>query len=350
MQMLPNQLKDKLRDGLLSFLWRQWSQLGVAGNVEFRDRWVIDPEALLLFTLNIGRYDPRLFDEVLDWCASNGRWLSVQRLTNIADQLGNDDDRNVLAAFAEFMRIQETSKRWDRLVGESRPSADGMRSLFLDKSGLSLPVLGTAEPMFTSHGLLRSPLHLRGMSRPVRMDMPVSLIFRLRALFGLSSARAEVIAYLDTHAEGYPNEIARAIRYSAPSIQQVLADLAESGFVKVHESGRAKTYVLDRLRWRQFLRLPPGPLRWVDWGRTFIGLSILNRFLMTEPVDRLSDYMLESRLRSLVEEIEPCFVDAGLESKAPAPARFRGSPKEFHVFITRLLRALNPKSEPSRIF
>jgi hypothetical protein len=34
-----------------------------------REEHAADPEALLLFTFEVGRNDPRLFDEVLDWLA-----------------------------------------------------------------------------------------------------------------------------------------------------------------------------------------------------------------------------------------------------------------------------------------
>ena len=52
--------------------------------VEGADRWAVDPEALVLFTIGIGRRDPRLFDEMLDWVASNRELLSKQRLRNLA--------------------------------------------------------------------------------------------------------------------------------------------------------------------------------------------------------------------------------------------------------------------------
>lgn len=58
--------------------------MGVFARAERRDPWAIDPEALLLFTLEIGRDDPRLFDEVLDWLVVNERLVSVRRLRNLA--------------------------------------------------------------------------------------------------------------------------------------------------------------------------------------------------------------------------------------------------------------------------
>lgn len=106
--------------------------------------------------------------------------------------------------------------------------------------------------------------------------------------------------------------------------------------------------MLDRLRWRQFLKLKPVKLRWVDWSRVFLGLSLLAGFMVSEPLEDLSDYMLRSRLRSTLEEIQPYFLNSGLEPKMPVP-RSHGSPKEFSAFIMSLLRVLNLRPEPSLV-
>jgi hypothetical protein len=77
--MLLLELREKARQGFLEFAWRQWAQVGVSANVAGFDRWVIDPEALILFTVAVAWRDPRLFDEMLDWLAENRRLLTMQR-------------------------------------------------------------------------------------------------------------------------------------------------------------------------------------------------------------------------------------------------------------------------------
>src|SRR5580698_10612832 len=79
-----SEIRDKVSQGLLDFAWRQWAQVGVSATVEGADRWAVDPEALILFTIGMGRRDPRLFDEMLDWMAFNRQLLSTQRLRNLA--------------------------------------------------------------------------------------------------------------------------------------------------------------------------------------------------------------------------------------------------------------------------
>src|SRR5215475_922020 len=98
--MLISELRDRVRRGLLEFAWRQWAQAGLSTNVTGFDRWAIDPEALILFTIEVARGDPRLFDELLDWLVTNRRLLSMQRLRNLAVRFPVDPDliRAVLAA------------------------------------------------------------------------------------------------------------------------------------------------------------------------------------------------------------------------------------------------------------
>ena len=48
---------------LQALAWDQWVRLGVSGAVpRHPEERAADPEALLLFTLEVGRSDPRLFD------------------------------------------------------------------------------------------------------------------------------------------------------------------------------------------------------------------------------------------------------------------------------------------------
>src|SRR5215469_15025819 len=79
-----SEIRDKVGQGLLDFAWRQWAQIGVSATVKGVDRWAVDPEALILFTIGIARRDPQLFDEMLDWMAFNHELLSAQRLRNLA--------------------------------------------------------------------------------------------------------------------------------------------------------------------------------------------------------------------------------------------------------------------------
>ena len=341
------QLKTNFINGVLRFLWRQWSQLGVAGEVEFRDRWLIDPEALLFFTLEMGRYDPRLFDEVLDWCLRNGRWLSIQRLKNIACDLPTPTQQlAVLAGFAEFMSEREGTSRWRALTSISGAHSDPAFPLFLNPEGGYLPILSATEPTFAKHAVQRPPVRIRGMSRPVPMDVSTNLLFKFRALFGLG-ARPEVIVYLLRHSEGYPSEIARATHYAQSSVAVILDDLAQSKTISVRELNNMQLYHIDKTAWSGFLRIVAGKPRWIDWDPVLTGLSAVNYFLAEDELQQASQYILQSRARSLWEDLTRLLSGTGFVILPAVPtigaALLPAGPNPLESIIVRLIRALNSR-------
>ena len=145
--MLISELRDKVRREFLEFAWRQWAQVGLSANVTGFDRWAIDPEALILFTIEVARRDPRLFDEMLDWLVSNRRLLSMQRLRNLAGRFPVDPDlvRAVLAWAGESMpRLQHSNyERGHSGNPEAIPVFAGMSLVLLLSQTLPLPPTDT---------------------------------------------------------------------------------------------------------------------------------------------------------------------------------------------------------------
>src|ERR1700678_4424603 len=82
--MLNSANKTPFEDTLIRFAWEEWSQMGVLATSGPPRQWAQDPEALLLFTFEVGRSDPRLFDEVLDWLLTNEQLVSLRRLRSLA--------------------------------------------------------------------------------------------------------------------------------------------------------------------------------------------------------------------------------------------------------------------------
>ena len=180
------ELTAKLRE----FAWDQWSQMGVSGAApRTRERRVADPEALLLFTWEVGRHDPRLFDEVLDWLVLNEALISVQRLRNLCV---DDMDRALVDGGLTW------AARWRpraRLAARARAdeAAASPKALFV---GLSAP-RGTPEPSFARVGLLRPDFEPSRKSQPPDFAAPINLAFRLRRFLGIG-ARAEAVRLLLT--------------------------------------------------------------------------------------------------------------------------------------------------------
>jgi hypothetical protein len=75
--------RAEVEAALLAFAWDEWAQMGVLASPTRTSPWAQDPEALLGFTLELARADPRLFDEVLDWLVVNEHLISVRRLRSV---------------------------------------------------------------------------------------------------------------------------------------------------------------------------------------------------------------------------------------------------------------------------
>lgn len=265
--------KTQFREALLAFLWRQWSALGVSGHARTDDPWLIDPEALLLFSTVVARHDARLFDELLDWLQLNADRINLQRLARLQKEhaLG---DASVLAAIAAQLTRDKSHPKWRTVATRTpQPSPNTEpRPLFPH-----LPVIGRGDETWLAWGWQRPPVELRGLSQAPRPDQPSTFLFKLRALFGLQT-RAEVIAWLLSHETGHPAEIARATGYFRGSIQAVLNELSASGHVFALRPGREKRFGVRHDEWRFLLTWPNGkefPC-WVAWDSY---LSALRRVL-----------------------------------------------------------------------
>ena len=197
--------KEEYQTLLLNFLWRQWSALGVAGQAGGEDACIIDPEALLLFTCTLGRHEPRLFDEALDWLRENGRFINVMRLKRILQKEKFAGER-ALAAVAGVLAKGTDATKW-KMLANSVDSPPGGEIFFFTPDGKPQPALGEPEPHFARCGYQRGPLRLRGHSQKFRPSQPPNLTLQLRALLGIN-VRCESVLYLLTHEAAHPSQIA----------------------------------------------------------------------------------------------------------------------------------------------
>jgi hypothetical protein len=183
-----SELRSRVDDTLLDFVWNEWAQMGVLAEPKFESPWAADPEALLLLTLEAGRSDARVFDETLDWLAVNAGLISQQRLRNLCI---DDDDR----------RLVDASLAW---AGEHNPALRSARRRAPASSGeanellfLNLSPVREPDSTFAAHGLIRNTPRRSGKSDTPRLLLPINLAFRLRKHFGVGS-RAEIVRFLLT--------------------------------------------------------------------------------------------------------------------------------------------------------
>ena len=336
-------------ENILNFLWRQWSALGVLGEARTEDPWVIDPEPMLLFTLEMGRYEPRLFDEVLDWLVVNGKWIDLQRLRGILK--GKDEALTKLTgAVAIFLTEKSDERKWQNIAHFCKPemwkASDRAESLFLSKDRKQHPPSPEPDLSFLSCGFNRPEIRIRRLTREVPITSQTTIRFLLRALFGVGS-RAECLTYLLTNEGGHPSEVARAIGLSVRGTQDTLIDLSRSGLVLTRTRGKRKIeYWLSHERWWEFLT--KGSITeikkpiWIDWISLFSALSKVWAALNELSKESLSDYMRSSKLRDSVEEVGNEFLKSGLDVP-PIPGR-NVKPNEYEkAFETFIIKVFGEK-------
>ena len=292
----------KLRD----FAWDQWSQLGVSGAApRTPERRAADPEALLLFSLEIGRHDPRLFDEVLDWLVLNESLISVQRLRNIC--VDEFDRALVGGALGWVARWRPRARLLGKAFGDER--AGTPRPLFV---GLSVPDR-PPEPSFERVGLLRPDFEPSRKSQVPDYLAPINLAFRLRRLLGIG-ARAEVVRLLlTTDAPSVTVGVAQlAAGFTRTNVRDALAQLQDAGVAENRGRGSEPFYSLRRDEWARLLGMSQDELpKHRDWIQTLGPVRLILRWLYDDRLGSLSDYMRASEARVLLDQLEPDLRFAG---------------------------------------
>jgi hypothetical protein len=291
---------------LLEFVWDQWAQMGVLATSRRQDEWAADPEALLLLTLEVGRHDARLFEEVSDWMVRNERLMSVRRLRNLCR---DETDRALVDAFLTSVARWRPRPRLagDRAASELDPSRG--EPFFRDGS---VPIRRTSDAGFLKHGWLKPEVEPSGKSQAPDLLAPINFSFRLREILGVG-ARAEVVRALLTL--DVPRLSTQAVADSAGfakrNVQEALTSLHAASVITGSTLGNQHRYDIDRDKWERLLGLTKLP-EYRDWPRLFHALRRLVRWLSDERLDELSDYMLASAARTLADDIAPDLAYAGV--------------------------------------
>jgi hypothetical protein len=332
--MPTSDFRDRVRAELLEFAWSQWTQMGLSGTATRRDRWAVDPEALLLFTLRLARRDPRLFDETLDWIRENGRLISVQRLRNLAtgDQMSR--------------RLADVALAW---AGSHNPELHGWASrgpimvegppeaLFLPDGGL---FAGESDPQFLAHGFVRPRAEPSFKSRPPDPTTPINFGLRLRLLFGIGT-RAEVARFLLTtdHPEVSAQQVAEATAFAKRNIGDSLTTFAEAGVVDARWRGNERVFWIDRRRWTAMLGMGLRDLPdFVDWIRLLRALLAISVWLDDDAEMERSDYLRASGARELIDRIRPDLLAAGVEVRNDSEAHGADYWRVFEATVDATLR------------
>lgn len=273
--------REDLRVRLASFLWRQWAQMGVLATAEHNDRWAADPEALLLLSFEVGREDPRLFEEVLDWLVVNERLFSIQRLRNLAR---DEDDRALVEAVVGWLGRQ---RRRSRLEARPAPTTGSSKAQPFFRNS-TLPV-GDPDPSFLAQGFLKPMSEPSAKSQVPNVLLPINFAFRLRLLLGIS-ARAEATRILLTIGAPRVNvqALAAATAYTKRNVQEAVTSVTAAGVLSSFEVGNEQRFDIPLDRWAEFLELDDLPLH-QDWPQLFAAYRKILRWLADPAHEGLTD-------------------------------------------------------------
>jgi hypothetical protein len=303
---------ESLGARLLEFAWDEWAQMGISAVPHCESRWAQDPEALIVFTLEVARADPRLFDELLDWMLLNEGLLSIRRLRAVCI---DEVDRTLVAGAIAWL-----ASRHPRTRLQAKPPRD--------EPGLQVPLFAAAgtlrdvDPAFAKAGLLRTPLEPSGKSQAPDLSLPIDLDFRLRGVFGVS-IRAEVLRILlcTTAPLMTASALARSSVYSKRNVHDALTDLAAAEMIKVFSVSGEQRYQIDKRRWAAWLDLcPQGPPSHREWPQLLGALRIILRWSQQPELADASDYIQASSARQLLEVLRSDLAFAGVPTNLRATA------------------------------
>lgn len=302
-------LRQEFGKRLLDFAWSQWAQMGLLASTPRRDGWAADPEALLLLTFEVAREDPRLFDEVLDWLLVNERWVSLQRLRNLAE---DDEDRALAAAVADWLsgRRRKAPTPPEEGIGQKATA----QPLFLDSMSVDRP-----DPAFLAHGFLKSWTEPARRSKSPDLLPPINFAFRMRSLLGVG-ARAEVVRTLLTveAPELSLQVIALSSGFAKRNVQEAANALRAGGFASSRMVGNEQQFKMPREPWLALLRSDRLP-RHEEWPQLFRAFRVLLRWLRDPRNEELSDYMRASEARSVLVEVTRDLYFAGVSLSTAGP-------------------------------
>ncbi len=234
--MSPKRFRAELRELLLELHWRQWCALGVAGQVEPEEHWVIDLEALVVSTLRLASTDPRLVQRAREWLALNQDWVSTARLRRISRVFNSTSDSGALVQNAAFR-------------GRTK------------------------------------------VTRPV-VTQPALLQLQLRALLGMD-VRADVFGYLLFNRHGNSSSISRALCVDQKRVYNVLERWNSAGFVRRTSGG----YSLAPTAVPPAVAEARQCVEWLNWPATLSALANLDGSMTSAGAD--DEYVLASLARDV---------------------------------------------------
>jgi len=238
--MSVTEFKRDLLDAIREQLWKQWTLLGVAGQIGADSTLVLDPEALLIFSARFARYDRRLYDLVIDWLQCNGDRINLPRLKAVLKRFPDADKRSL-----GFIAASVKLKKWGVLAKSLLPKGEAaVETMFFDPDGSGNDFVRHIDGTALRYGFRRNRYVQGNKVMPFPGDGAAALLLRLRGAFGMS-ARAEAVLAMLNKDFCRIQDVANTGGFSWKASSDVLNELCASGVAAtLDKTKRGRTYFL----------------------------------------------------------------------------------------------------------
>ena len=258
----PGEIGRRARSAAVDAAWRQWTALGASGGAPGAGETTVDPEVLVLASVQLVEHERRLGDFLLWWAGVGATLLSVQRTRSMLAAMPQGA-ADALAPFAASA-VEAGDRRWKGLAG-----SDGLDA----RSGK-----GAAE---------------------ARLTDPTALVLRLRAAFGVS-AKADVVAVLlGLERAATVRDVAEATGYTTVAVRGALGEVARAGFAEATGETPATYRAIRREAWAGLLG--GGPPAWGFWAERYAALLDVAAWGGRAEAGGWSEYVASSKARDLAE-------------------------------------------------
>ncbi len=268
-------IAGEVREAAASLAWAQWAALGSVASSRRQAVALVDPEALVLLSLTFRDHERRLWDVLCAWIPVGVRFLSVQRIKNLARAFPQNTNF-ALSQFASLAVSEGKDARW-RSLAES-PAGD-------------LPP-GRGKEWNVTGGFIEKP----------------ALMLRLRLGLGVG-LRADALSFLlARHGEWLPvRAIAAALGYTEAATRRALDDLSAARLIHATVEAQPTTYFADAKPWCDVLGIETFPTwrRWFEISALFADLDGLWR---SAEVRTVTEYAARALLRQRLSQHRTAFI------------------------------------------
>ena len=307
--MSAQEYKRRLFEAVQNLLWKQWTALGIPGQIAVADsETILDPEALIVFSAGFARYDQRLYDLILDWLLCHSSQINIQRLKAI--QIKSEWQDSASLGYIASVMAESDAARWKKLADCFAAEASEPTALFRDMDDRPESFIPICDPPALRCGFRRN-LRQKSGKIPTRLPQtPASLLLRIRGLLGIS-ARAETILILLASKHCKVQQIVNRSGFTWKSIQDVLEEMVAGNWVgAVNGSNRGKVYFLnDPEKIRMLFGIHS--FSFPAWTTIYDSIGLLWRFHSNPALAKVSEETFQNELKNLYRgKIQPKQLDS----------------------------------------